>query len=94
MRGYVEACGCQHTVALKTFLECFKKDLVSITLEIFEDLKRIPPLMTNQPRKVNDLNQVVEKALTDLIEIESSLVIRSIESELPDYLIRETGLDS
>ncbi|XP_039503109.1 uncharacterized protein LOC120459751 [Pimephales promelas] len=66
-----------------------------IALEIIEDLERIPPLKSHQPRKVIDLIQAVEKALNDLTELESigaiknPLVIRSIESKLPDNLKRD-----
>lgn len=62
----------------------------SIAFKIIEDLKRIPPLKSKQPRKVIDLVQAVEKAVNDLTEIESTgdiknpLVIRSIESKLPE----------
>lgn len=67
----------------------------TIALEIIEDLERIPPLKSHQPRKVIDLIQAVEKALNDLTELESSgaiknpLVIRSIESKLPDNMKRD-----
>lgn len=49
----------------------------------------------DQPSKVIDLIQAVEKAQTDLIEIEgpgaiqNPLVVRSTESKLPDYLKRD-----
>lgn len=62
----------------------------TIALEIIEDLKRIPPIKSHQPRKVIDLVQAVEKAVNDLSEIDitgdikNPLVIRSIESKLPD----------
>lgn len=62
----------------------------TIALEIIEDLKRIPPIKSHQPRKVIDLVQAVEKAVNDLTEIDitgdikNPLVIRSIESKLPD----------
>lgn len=55
-------------------------------LEIIEDLKRIPPLKSHQPKLV----QAEVKALNDLTEFESTgdinnpMVIRSIESKLPD----------
>lgn len=67
----------------------------TIALEIIEDLERIPPLKSHQPRKVIDLIQAVEKALNDLTELESTgaiknpLVIRSIESKLPDNMKRD-----
>lgn len=61
----------------------------TIALEIVEDLKRIPPLKSNQPKKLIDFIQAVEKAMNDFAEIERTgdikdpLVIRSIESKLP-----------
>lgn len=61
----------------------------SIVIEIIEDLERIPPLKSDQPRKVFDLIQAIENTLNDFTELEStgtiknSLVIRSIESKLP-----------
>ncbi len=67
----------------------------TIALEIIEDLERIPPLKSHQPRKVIDLIRAVEKALNDLTELESTgaiknpLVIRSIESKLPDNMKRD-----
>ncbi|XP_067280641.1 uncharacterized protein [Pseudorasbora parva] len=67
----------------------------TIALEIIDDLERIPPLKSYQPRKVIDLIQAVEKALNDLTELESigairnPLVIRSIESKLPDNMKRD-----
>lgn len=70
-------------------------DKPTIALEIIEDLERIPPLKSHQPRKVIDLIQAVEKALNDLTELESTgaiknpLVIRSIESKLPDNIKRD-----
>lgn len=66
-----------------------------IALEIIEDLERIPPVRSHQPRKVIDLVQAVEKALNDLIKLESTvaiknpLEIRSIESKLPDNVKRD-----
>lgn len=38
----------------------------SIALEIVEELEKIPPVRGNQPRKVVDLIQAIEKALTYL----------------------------
>lgn len=67
----------------------------TIALEVIEDLERIPPLKSHQPRKVIDLIQAVEKALNDLTELQSTgaiknpLVIRSIESKLPDNIKRD-----
>lgn len=65
----------------------------TIALEIIEYLEMIPP--SHQPRKVIDLIQAVEKALNDLIKLESTgaiknpLVIRSIESKLTDNMKRD-----
>lgn len=67
----------------------------STAMEIIEDLERIPPLKSYQPRKVIDLIQTIEKALSDLTELESTgiiknaLVIRSLESKLPDKMKEE-----
>lgn len=61
----------------------------TISLEIIEDLEKIPALKSNQPRKTIDLIQSVEKALSDLTELgnmgalNNPLVIKSIESRLP-----------
>lgn len=66
----------------------------TITVEIFEKLEKIPHVRGNQPRKVIDLMQSVEKALADLTELGNSgalknpLVIRSIEGKLPDFIKR------
>ena len=55
----------------------------------------MPHVKGNQPRKIIDLMQSVEKALTDLTELGNSgairnpLVIKSIESKLPDYVKRD-----
>jgi len=67
----------------------------TIALEIIEDLEKIPVLRANQPRKVIDLIQNIEKALDDLTElgntgaINNPLVIKSIESKLPDNMKRD-----
>ncbi|XP_055768950.1 uncharacterized protein LOC129844827 [Salvelinus fontinalis] len=67
----------------------------TIALEIIEDLEKIPALRANQPRKVIDMIQTIEKALDDLTElggtgaINNPLVIRSIESKLPDNIKRD-----
>ncbi|XP_078789161.1 uncharacterized protein LOC144984490 [Oryzias latipes] len=67
----------------------------SITIEILEELEKIPPVRGNQPRKVIDLIQSVEKALTDLTELGTSgaiknpLVTQTIESKLPDFIKRD-----
>lgn len=57
--------------------------------------KKIPILRANQPRKVIDLIQCIEKPLDDLTElgntgaINNPLVIKSIESKLPDNMNRD-----
>ncbi len=62
----------------------------AITMEIVEELERIPVMRGNQPRKVIELVQAVEKALVDLTDlgdtgaIKNPLVVRSIESKLPE----------
>lgn len=67
----------------------------SIAMEVIEDLKRFPPLKPTQPRRVIDFIQALEKALCDLTELESAgaiknpLIIRSIESKLPDDLKKD-----
>lgn len=67
----------------------------TIALEIIEELEKIPAVRTNQPRRVIDLIQTVEKALTDLTElgntgaIKNPLVIKSIESKLPDAVKKD-----
>ena len=67
----------------------------TITLEILEELEKMPPVKGNQPRKVIELIQCVEKALADLTELGNSgaiknpLVIKSIESKLPDFIQRD-----
>lgn len=67
----------------------------TIALEIIEELEKIPAMRTNQPRKVIDLIQTVERALADLTElgnigaIKNPLVIQSIESKLPDTVKKD-----
>ena len=67
----------------------------TITIEILEELEKMPHVKGNQPRKVIDLIQSVEKALSDLTELGNSgainnpLVIKSIESKLPDFVKRD-----
>lgn len=62
-------------------------------MEILEELEKMPHVKGNQPRKVIDLIQSVEKA--DLTELRNSgaiknpLVIKSIESKLPDFIKRD-----
>ena len=58
-------------------------------------MERIPPARGSQPRSVIDLIQAVEKSLADLTELGNSgtiknpLVIKSIESKLPDFVKRD-----
>lgn len=67
----------------------------TIALEIVEDLEKIPPLKSHQPRRMIELIQSVEKALSDLTElgntgaIKNPLIIKSIESKLPDTMKRD-----
>ncbi len=67
----------------------------AITMEIVEELERIPVMRGNQPRKVIELVQAVEKALVDLTDlgdtgaIKNPLVVRSIESKLPEFMKRD-----
>ncbi|KAM4521343.1 uncharacterized protein PAE49_002487, partial [Odontesthes bonariensis] len=67
----------------------------TITVEILEALDKMPQVKGNQPRRVIDLIQAVEKALADLTELGNSgaiknpLVIKSIESKLPDFIKRD-----
>lgn len=67
----------------------------TITVEILEGLDNMPPVKGNQPRKIIDLIQSVEKALADLTELgnvgamKNPLVIKSIESKLPDFIKRD-----
>lgn len=57
----------------------------TITVEILEELEEMPHVKGNQPRKVIDLIQSVEKALADLTELGNSgaiknpLVVKSID---------------
>ncbi|KAJ8347172.1 hypothetical protein SKAU_G00285730 [Synaphobranchus kaupii] len=67
----------------------------TIALQIVEELEKIPAVRGNQPRKVMDLIQAVEKALGDLTILGESrainhpLMIRSIESKLPVLVKRD-----
>lgn len=81
------------TVAqLKTYSGNWRIDMETNpqSLEIIDELEEIPAVRGDHPRKVIDLIQTVEKALSDLTElgntsaIKNPLVIRSIESKLPD----------
>ncbi len=72
---------------------------VTITMEIIEGLERFPAVKSHQLRKVIDLIQTVEKALSDLTDlgntgaIKNPLVIKSIESKLSEF-VKGTGLTS
>lgn len=67
----------------------------AITMEIVEELERITVMRGNQPRKVIELVQTVEKALVDLTDlgdtgvIKNPLVVKSIESKLTEFLKRD-----
>lgn len=70
-------------------------NLTSIAIEIVEELQKMPPVRNSQPRKIVELIQAVEKALQDLSDlgnigaIKNPLVIKSIESKLPEILKKE-----
>lgn len=67
-----------------------------LALEILEELQATPPVRSGHPRRIIELIQSVEKALYDLNElgnadaIKNPLVIKSIESKLPETR-RKTG---
>lgn len=67
----------------------------TIAIEIVEELQAIPPVRGNHPRRIVELIQAVEKALYDLNElsnadaIKNPLVIKSIESKLPESLKKD-----
>ncbi|XP_028331737.1 uncharacterized protein LOC114481263 [Gouania willdenowi] len=67
----------------------------SIAIEIVEEIQSTPVIRSHQPKKIIELIQTVEKALSDLSDldevgaIKNPLVIRSIESKLPDVLKKE-----
>ena len=67
----------------------------SIAVEIVEELQKLPPIRGQQPRKIIELIQIVEKALNDLQDLgntgalKNPLMTKSIESKLPDVLKRE-----
>ncbi|XP_073732568.1 uncharacterized protein [Misgurnus anguillicaudatus] len=67
----------------------------AIALEIVEELEKIPPVKGNQPRKVVDLIQTVEKALADLTDLGSTgaiknpMVVKSLESKLPEFVKKD-----
>ncbi|KAL1249502.1 hypothetical protein QQF64_020507 [Cirrhinus molitorella] len=68
---------------------------ITIAMEIVGELERIPAVKGNQPRRVIELIQLVEKALADLTDlgnvgaIKNPLVIKSIESKLPEFVKRD-----
>ncbi|XP_031434591.1 uncharacterized protein LOC116223147 [Clupea harengus] len=67
----------------------------AIALEIVDELEKIQPVRGNQPRKVVDLIQTIGKALADLTDLGSTgaiknpLVVRSLESKLPEGLKKD-----
>lgn len=67
----------------------------TIALEIIEELQAIPPVRNGQPRRIIELIQTLEKALSDLNElgnvdaIKNPLVTKSIESKLPETLKKD-----
>ncbi|XP_034071084.1 uncharacterized protein LOC117545423 [Gymnodraco acuticeps] len=67
----------------------------SIAIEIVEELQKMTAVRGDQPRKIVELIQTVEKALQDLSDlgdtgaIKNPLVTKSIESKLPDTLKKE-----
>nr|XP_020441517.1 uncharacterized protein LOC109951383 [Monopterus albus] len=70
----------------------------TIAMEIIEELETIPPVKGNQLRKVIKLIQTMEKALTDLTDLENiggiknPLVIKSIECKLPESVKKDWHL--
>lgn len=66
-----------------------------IAIEIVEELQNTPAIRSHQPKRIIELIQTVEKALSDLSDldevgaIKNPLVIKSIESKLPDVLKKE-----
>ncbi|XP_070408825.1 uncharacterized protein [Nothobranchius furzeri] len=67
----------------------------TIAVKIIEELQAIPAVRSNQPRRIIKVIQAVEKALYDLSElnkadaIKNLLVIKSIESKLPESLKKD-----
>ncbi len=65
---------------------------ITIAMEIVEELEKIPAVRGNPPRKVIELIQTVERSLADLTDlgnvgaIKNPLVIKSIESKLPELV--------
>ncbi|KAK3563891.1 hypothetical protein QTP86_004835 [Hemibagrus guttatus] len=76
-------------------LENWYGNKITIAMEIVEELERIPAVRGNQTRRVIELIQMVGKALADLTDlgnigaIKNPLVIKSIESKLPEFVKRE-----
>lgn len=62
----------------------------AITIEIVEELQRLPAVKSHQPKKIAELIQAVEKALEDLSDLgntgalKNPWVTKSIETKLPD----------
>ena len=67
-------------------------DMSQIADDIVLELQNLPAVRNNQPREALQLIQAVERALLDLIDlgcedaIKNQLVIRSLESKLPDSM--------
>ena len=67
-------------------------DMSQIADDIVLELQELPAVRNNQPREALQLIQAVERALLDLIDlgcedaIKNQLVIRSLESKLPDSM--------
>ena len=91
----------QPTTLLRTYYTIFRVmenrygNKSTIAIKILEELEKMPYVRGNQPRKVIDLIQAVERALADLTELGNSraiknpLVIKSIESKLPVFIKRD-----
>ncbi|CAI5637442.1 unnamed protein product [Oreochromis niloticus] len=67
-------------------------DVSQIADDIILELQELPGVRNNKPREVLQLIQAVERALLDLIDLgcedamKNQLVIRSLESKLPDSM--------
>ncbi len=65
---------------------------ITIAMDISEELEKIPAVRGNRPRRVTELIQTVEKSLAGLTDlgnvgaIKNPLVIKSIESKLPELV--------
>ncbi|XP_077470984.1 uncharacterized protein LOC144085517 [Stigmatopora argus] len=83
---------CQTAEDMFRILENRFGNKATIAVEIIEGLEKFPILTSDQPRKVIDMIQAIEKALNDLIELDHAgaiknlLVIRSIERKLPERI--------